>query len=113
MIGTLGLIGMMGTYEDRCVSRWMSEDETTLVSTARVYDGSQPYETAICHPSYHDEEYIIVEAYDTEEQACEGHDKWEKIIKNGPLPDVLVDCQNAEISKMIDKKELVYKRKHT
>ena len=90
----------IANYKDRAVDRW--EEGPRLVSTAAVSDGSKPYETAFKHPDYNDGDMVIVEAYYTRESAIEGHQKWVKVMVDGPLPDVLTDCQNAEISKLMD-----------
>jgi hypothetical protein len=89
-------LDMMGNYETRKVGRF--DQGEIVVSTARVTDGNQPYETAVVHPEYHGDKFIIVEAYDTIEQARVGHAKWVKTMTTEPLPDQLVDCCNAEIA---------------
>ena len=45
---------------------------------------------------------VIGECYSTKKDAVIGHEKWLKVMLDGPLPDVLVDCQNSEISQMCD-----------
>lgn len=94
------LSGMVGNYKERCVDLFESEDGTCRVSTALVTDGDRPYETAFQHPAYNDGHMVIVESYDTKEDAQEGHNKWLKIMKEGPLPDKLVDCGNSGISQL-------------
>lgn len=80
-----------------------------FISTARVSDGSKPYETAIRSVLYDmDGSMCIVEAYNTKEDAKAGHEKWLEIMTNGPWPDELVDCQNARISQM--REEIRFKR---
>lgn len=85
-----------GNYDDRKVDR--SEFDWGFVSTARVSDGSKPYETGIMNLLYHTS-VITVEAYDTKEDAIEGHKKWVKIMNENP-PDTLTDCCNADISSL-------------
>jgi hypothetical protein len=56
----------------------------------------RPYETAISWPRRYkqgQEEWVIVAAYDTEEEARAGHADWVKIMLKTP-PDKLVDCCN-------------------
>jgi hypothetical protein len=90
------LLGM-GNYEDRCVGRWDNATGDQMVSTAEVTDGREPYETAFMHPDYNDGKIVIVEAYPTREAAAAGHARWVAVMTDGPLPDVLIDCANAEI----------------
>ena len=96
------LSGMMGNYEDRIVDR--SEYEWGFISTCRVTDGSQPYETAVSSNEYAKVEdtentdgMIIVEGYASPEAAQEGHDRWIKTMTESP-PAELVDCCNAGIA---------------
>lgn len=70
-----------------------------FVSTATVSDGIKPHETAIEHPRYRGGKYmIIVEAYDTEEEATAGHDKWLRAVLNDTLPAVIEDCCNNPLA---------------
>ena len=89
--------GMVGTYEARKVGRY-DDGPHKMVSTARVTDGKQEFETAFMHPEYNDGEMVIVEAYDTKADALAGHERWVTTMKNGPLPDELVSCLNSGIS---------------
>ncbi len=101
----------IGNYSQRVVGRYDSDDGDKMVSTARVNDGRKPYETAFQHPEYNDGNMVIVEAYDTKEQAAEGHDKWLKVMTEGPLPDVLVDCQNSEVSSLLNSADMRFARR--
>ena len=92
----------VGNYESRCVGRFDNEDSTIMVSTAAVSDGNQPYETAVRHPDYNDGHMVIVEAYDTRDDAKQAHDWWVEVITSEPLPEKLTDCGNAIISQMIE-----------
>lgn len=94
--------GMASNYDDRKVDRWDNEDETQMVSTCSVTDGRKPYETAVMHPAYNEGKTVIVECYDTKEQAQVGHDKWKDLITSDKLPLTLTDCANSEISQMCD-----------
>ena len=91
---------MAGTYDSRKVARF--EDGEITVSTASVTDGSSPFETAISHPEYNDNNWVIVDKYNTVEEARQGHDKWVTVITTKPLPEKLVDCANANISQLAD-----------
>jgi hypothetical protein len=83
-----------------------------MVDTARVSDGEKPYETAFQHPEYNDGKMIIVEAYDTKEKAQTGHERWLKVMTEGPLPDALTDCCNAGVAVFCEAlgSEMTFKR---
>ena len=102
-----------GNYQDRVVGRY--DGDGTMVSTASVSDGRHPYETAFQHPDYNDGDMVIVEAYDSREQAADGHARWVEIMTNGPLPESLIDCQNSHISHLygsLDGDALTFPRKY-
>ena len=100
-------IGMIGNYDERKIDNY--DKDELYVDTCMVTDGVQPYETAVSTPQYNSGELVIVEAYDTEEQAQAGHNKWVETMLNNP-PQKLVDCKNAFISQIIPDKELIYER---
>lgn len=91
---------MAYNYEQRKVDRY--EDEDVTVDTCSVTDGTHIYETAIAHPEYYDGKWIVVEAYDTKEDAQLGHDKWVKTMTEGELPEYLQDCANAEVAQLLE-----------
>lgn len=91
-------IDMMGNYDSRKIDRY--EEDGLKISTAEVTDGNQPYETAVSHILYNDGEWVIVEDYETREEAQEGHDKWVKTMTTDVLPKELVDCCNAGVSQL-------------
>lgn len=91
---------MADNYEDRKVDRY--EADKMIIDTASVTDGNQPYETGICHPEYNNGDWVIVEAYDTKEEAQEGHNKWVARMTSGNLPSSLKDCQNSGVSQLLD-----------
>jgi hypothetical protein len=90
----------MGNYEDRKVARF--DADWGMVSTARVSDGRQPYETAVCHKQYNDDKIVIVEAYDSVDEAKKGHERWVKTMTSKRLPKELVDCCNAEVGQFAE-----------
>jgi len=89
-------MSMVGTHNDRKIDRY--EKDGLFIDTCRVNDGKQPYETAVEHPAYNGGNMVIVEAYDTKEEAQEGHDEWVKKMTAPELPAQLVDCMNAHIT---------------
>lgn len=96
MFDFLGL-NMFGTYDQRKVDR--NNYDWGFISTAEVTDGNQPYETAVSHKRY-GSNIIVVESYDTKEQAKIGHEKWVKIMTAEKLPDTLTECYNSTISNL-------------
>ena len=98
MLDFFGFSDMQNDYEDRVVGRY--EEGDVFVSTARVSDGKQPYETGVAHPEYNNDDIIIVEAYDDHAAALFGHGKWVKIMTAETLPDHLEDCQNSNIQQI-------------
>jgi len=91
-------LGMTDNYEDRKVDRFEQGD--LMVSTVEVNDGQQLFETAVLHPQYRDGEHVIVEAYDTKEEAQEGHNRWVAVMTADELPEQLTDCANSEVQQM-------------
>lgn len=88
-------IDMAGNYDSRKVDRY--EDGDLVVSTARVTDSDKPYETAVMHPLYNDGKFVIVELYDTEDEARNGHEHWVRTMTQDELPDELRDVSTASI----------------
>ena len=98
-LASLGKVLSQPSYESRKVSLYKTD--WGGVSTASVAEGEKPFETAVLHPDYNDDNIVIVEAYDTFEQAVEGHQKWVNIMSTEPLPMELVDCANSKIAKIL------------
>jgi hypothetical protein len=89
----------LGNYETRRIGR--HDAEWGFISTARVSDGRQPYETAVCHARYRDAgKMVIVEAYDTSADAEAGHARWVAAMTSETLPASLTDCLNGEIGQL-------------
>ncbi len=83
-------------YEGRKVDRYKVGD--LFVSTVRVTDSAKPFETGVVHPAYNNNEPIVVELYNTKEEAQEGHNKWVKIMTARKLPWQLVDVGSNGIA---------------
>ena len=85
---------MMGSYESRKVDRY--EQDGIIISTARVTDSEEPYETAISHPNYNGGKWIIVQTYISREESIQGHLKWVGIMTDDKkLPQQLEDVSTA------------------
>lgn len=67
-----------------------------------INDSKHEYETAVAHPSYNDGKWIVVEGYDTEEEARDGHEKWVKIMTAESLPSILNDVSTATTAKICE-----------
>lgn len=102
-------LSMADNYESRKVGLHKAGD--LVVSTAAVTDGEHPYETAVKHPDYNGNSLIIVESYDSKEDAQAGHDRWISTMSAEPLPDFLQDCQNSKISAFLKAEDLRFPRK--
>ena len=112
-MGLFDFFSMANNYEERKVANY-SKDGIT-VDTCAIYDSKQPYETALEHPSYNDGEFIVVEMYDSKEDATKGHKRWVKTMTSSGLPKMLKDVSSAEICKFIDSQEwrnIPKKKKH-
>ena len=97
-----GFLDMIGNYEDRKVDNYQG-DNNLEIDTCSVTDGEHDYETAVAHPEYNHGKWVIVEAYDTKDEAQAGHNKWVKKMTGKKLPAKLTDCTNDAISKLCDK----------
>lgn len=104
-------------YKDNYDQKKIARDEWDFgyLSTVRVSDGRKPIETALSHPLYNDGNLIIVDCYDTEEEALVGHNAWKEKIVNNNIPDAIVDCCNSELSRvsseMFEDYNTVFERK--
>ena len=95
-------LDMLGNYEERKVDNYKDEKKGLCIDTCMVTDSKKDYETAIGHPQYNDGSLIIVELYDTKEEAQEGHNIWVKRMTGKKLPGQLKDVSTAEIAKLCD-----------
>lgn len=100
MYGMFGFLSMAGNYEYRKVARY--EKDGLRVSTARVTDSAHDFETAVAHPAYNEGEIVIVEMYDTKEEAVLGHSRWVKRMTARKLPAQLKDVSTARVAEMCD-----------
>lgn len=90
----------IGNYESRKVAR--DEFPWGFISTARMLDAvRKPFETAVVHEDYRNGEHVIVECYDTQEEAAAGHAKWLATMTADALPESLTDCQNSEVQQTV------------
>lgn len=89
----------MDSYESRKVARYDGEDGF-FISTAAVNDSDHPFETAVAHPLYNGGGIVIVEMYDSKEEAQEGHDRWVNKMTASDLPETLSDVSTSGIVKL-------------
>lgn len=100
---------MFANYEYRKVGRY--EFEEGFLSTCQVGDSKYPYESAISHKKYNNGEIIIIENYNSEKEAKEGHEKWKKMIINNELPSKIEDvgaCFLSQIRNALFNESIIY-----
>jgi hypothetical protein len=90
-------ISMIGTYDSRKVDNTVVNSEI-VVDTCAVTDSAQPYETGIESKLYNDGSWVIVELYDTIEEAQAGHDRWVEKMANPPKE--LIDVSTSSIKSL-------------
>lgn len=92
MYGVLGGFEKWDKYENRLVNNTVSG----LYTVDTVYcDDTEMYETAIWKEKGNP--MIIVEEYETKEQAVAGHLKWVEFVKTEPTE--ALSCQTDRINK--------------
>ena len=90
----------MGNYEERKIANY--KNNGVEVDTCYCSDTEKPIETAVHHPKYNDDKWIIVDYADTEPEALLKHNKWVKKMTFEKLPETIRDICTAGISKMVD-----------
>lgn len=66
-------------------------EQGDLVVDTCVAPDTGKFETGISHPDYDEGHFIIVEEYEDEEAAKEGHERWVAAMTASELPDELLD----------------------
>lgn len=97
--------GMIGNYESRKVAN--NEINGAVIDTVAVTDSEQPYETGIKHPNFDNGNWIIVEMYEDEDSAKDGHIKWVDLFKKG-IPKELSDVSTCELKKFFSVGDIKY-----
>lgn len=77
-----------------------------ILDTCLVTDSIQSYETAISHPFYNNNDWVILESYDTKEEAIQGHNKWFNVFVNKALPETIIDHVVGEFIDIFDDEEI-------
>jgi len=88
-----GILGMINNYELRKVAN--TQVGGASIDTCAVTDSARPYETGIKHSRYNDGWWIIVQLYDSKEEAEVGHKKWVELFSRDELPPRLVDVNES------------------
>ena len=91
------MFSWLSTRTQEKVGRY--EHDHLIIDTCSVPDGDRDYETAVSSPEYNSGQWVVVEAYNTFEDAKKGHESWVEKMQNNPPPK-LVDCGNSYISKV-------------
>jgi hypothetical protein len=74
---------MYNNYETRKVDRF--ESDNGFVSTAKVSDSRDPYETGIQYKPW-GPGVVIVQTYETLDEAKNGHQRYVELFVSGELP---------------------------
>ncbi len=95
-----GFLADVGNYDERKVANFT--DGSLQVDTVAVSDSDQPYETAVMHPRYNDGKWVIVQMYETKDDASFGHDAWVAIMTADELPESLKDVSTSDIKQLLN-----------
>jgi len=96
------------SYEERKVKNTVMKDKS-IIDTSAVVDTMGNYETGVCSPFYNDNNWIIVEEYDTLDEAKKGHKKWCDAMAKKPKQ--LVDVSRSTAAQLCKDDTLIFKRK--
>lgn len=88
---------MKVNYEERKVDNTIIPSVDAVIDTCAVNDSTQPYETAIKCSHYNNGEWVVVEQYDSKEEAQKGHERWVQVFKSS-LPTKLIDVSECHIA---------------
>lgn len=88
----------MGNYKERVVDHY--EQDNLTIDTCFISDSSKDYETGIQHPKYNNGKWVIVELYDTRDEAVAGHKKWVLRMTTHALPEYLTDVSDCDIAEL-------------
>lgn len=92
-------LSMAGNYDQRKVEN--TKINGVEIDTCRVTDSRQPYETALHHPDYNDDGWIVVEMYYDKDAAIEGHKKWVNLFSDSEhFPESLTDTGTSDIGEL-------------
>ena len=91
---------MMGNYKERKVDNTIIPSVDAVIDTCAVSDSTQPYETAIKCSHYNNGKWVVVEQYDSKEEAQKGHERWVQVFKSSP-PAKLIDVSECEIASLL------------
>ena len=80
MNNIFNFIGMFGNHSSRLVYNYESDNFT--IDTCLVTDSEYNYETAVKYDGFNDGRWMIVEQYNTESEAQNGHNRWVEYLTN-------------------------------
>lgn len=98
-MGSFDFLMDCGNYEQRKVDHF--EKGCLVIDTCYASD-TEKYETAVCDPKYNDNDWVIVEEYETKEKAKEGHNRWVKKMTGKKLPPKLKDVSRSFFAVLCD-----------
>ena len=73
------------------------QEKDVFVSTICAFDTGR-YETTVSHPSFNNNELIIVAEYDSESEAESGHEEWIEKMTAKELPEQIEDVSTCAIA---------------
>lgn len=96
----LDFLSMADNYKDRKIANDTINE--VMIDTVEVNDNYEfPYETGVCSKFYNNNKWVIVEQYQTKEQAEIGHSKWLKQFTNkDKMPQTLKDVSTCGVAQL-------------
>lgn len=106
-------MSMTDNYDQRKLSNYEGKDiegNKFVLDTCLVTDSIKPYETAFSHKFYNDGLWVILESYDTKEEATVGHDKYIELFTNHELPETVKDNITGGFEGVLDDRDVPINR---
>ena len=88
-----GWLDMVGNHEQRKVANDKTED--FVLDTCLVTDRDWTYETAIAHKDFNGGYWIVLDGFDSKEDAAEMHKEWFRIFTTN-CPEKITDFYTLE-----------------
>ena len=104
MNNIFNFIGMFGNHSSRLVDNYESDNFT--IDTCLVTDSEYNYETAVKYYGFNDGRWMIVEQYNTESEAQDGHNRWVEYLTNNE-PEFFEDINVLTKTVTIVKKSMI------
>ena len=95
---------MFSNHSSRLVDNYESDNFT--IDTCLVTDSEYNYETAVKYDGFNDGRWMIVEQYNTESEAQDGHNRWVEYLTNNE-PEYFKDINVLTKTVTIVKKSMI------